>query len=265
MALFLLSNKGLRSDSKKKDESLDLLKVSVRGTQLQVRKKDGTLATKEELLGAVLVAAGSGGVSEVYRIDSIELDPTDETGEIYLYSFSVQEPQTGEWKNLCMPGPDGMQKGFPLAGYWNAHGKHIESDREYLITCTSGVIGKCVRFGYFPWKKTKDGHSLWKYHQACTRMMRADYCGNGNPHTRNGTKIELFDRIGIEKDTKEPGLSFEAAWNEQGAICVKKTRIKEIATLDSILRECPQKIGKQLGSNCIESFSNRKTLILNRS
>ena len=48
--------------------------------------------------------------------------------------------------------------------------------------------------------------------------MRADYCGNGKPHTRDGTRIELWDREGIQVDTSEPGLTFEAAWNEDGAV-----------------------------------------------
>jgi len=240
------------------------LQVKVQGTQLQVEKPDGEIAAQEELVGALLLATGPTGVSETYRIDAITQDPRYPKGEIYLYTFSASDPQTGEWRNICKPDPDGLQMGFPLAGYWNAEGAHIQSDTEYSITCTSGVIGKCVRFGYFPWKKSAQGQSLWKIHQACTRMLRADYCGNGNPHTRNGTLIELFDRVGIQRDTKEPDLSFEAAWNENGATCLKKTRIKEIATLDSVLKECPQKLENQLRDNCVESFSD-KVLILNRS
>jgi hypothetical protein len=46
---------------------------------------------------------------------------------------------------------------------------------------------------------------------ACFRMMPADYCGNGNPHTRDGTLIEIWDREGIQVDTSVPDLSSEAA------------------------------------------------------
>ena len=68
--------------------------------------------------------------------------------------------------------------------------------------------------GYRPWGKAQKGESLWDYHQACVRMLRADYCGNGKPHTRDGTRIELWDRLDIQVDTHEQGLSFEGAQTE---------------------------------------------------
>ena len=37
--------------------------------------------------------------------------------------------------------------------------------------------------------------SLASYHQACTRMARADYCGDGTSHTQDGTWIEYYDKL----------------------------------------------------------------------
>ena len=192
--------------------------VQVLRTRFRAKREDGSWATDQELVGALLVAVDAQGIEEVYRIDSIEKATYGNAGEIFLYTFSVKDPASGSWINFCKPDVEGMQKGFPLSGYWDEKGYHIQSVDDYSITCTGGVIGKCVKAGYVPWGRTSNGKSLWGYHQACTRMMRADYCGNGKPHTRDGTKIELWDREGIQVDTLEPGLTFEAAWNEDGAV-----------------------------------------------
>ena len=240
--------------------------VRIDGTRILVIKSDGTTAGDRELVGAVLTASDESGIKERFRIDSMEKYFTEQTGEIYLYTFSTQDPVSGEWKNFCKPDAKKRQKGFPLSGYWDKQGNHVPSETEYSITCTSGTIGKCVLFGYLPWKKDKTGQSLWGYHQACSRLLRADYCGNGNPHTRDGTLIELYDRLDVQVDTSEPGLSFEGAWNKDGAVCLRKTRIPELADLKDILKECPEKLrGKTGEDNCTESFADPSVLILNRS
>ncbi len=233
------------------------------GTKIRATKSDGGIATKEELIGAILVASDEAGVRESFRIDSIEADPQDM--DILLYSFSVYDSFSGQWVSVCKPDMLGRTKGFPLAGTWNVKGQHLHDSKNYHITCTSATIGKCVLMGYKPWKKTKDGKDLWNYHQACTRLLRADYCGNGKAHTRDGTLIEIFDQLNIQADSHAPELKFEAAWNDQGAVCVKKTRIQEVATLDIVKKECPERLNlKNTGENCKESFDSKKW-ILNRS
>ncbi len=122
--------------------------------------------------------------------------------------------------------------------------------------------------GYHPWEpqKTKNAHSLWDYHQTCTRLLRADYCGSGVAHTLDGTLVELYDNDGIQKDSADKTLSFEAAWGTEGATCLKRTRISKVVNLENLIKECPKKWKKEeLGDGCQESFKNKKTLILNRS
>jgi ADYC domain-containing protein len=50
-----------------------------------------------------------------------------------------------------------------------------------------------VRFGYKPWREAA-GKPRWDYHQACVRMVRADYAGDGIGHTRDGTLIDLLHK-----------------------------------------------------------------------
>jgi hypothetical protein len=64
-------------------------------------------------------------------------------------------------------------------------------------------------------------------HQTCTRLARADYCGDGVPHTENGTLIDVFDPAGIQVGVDDPALSFEAGWSPDGAVCVSAPRFSK--------------------------------------
>jgi hypothetical protein len=70
-------------------------------------------------------------------------------------------------------------------------------------------------------------------------MIRADYCGTGVAHTKEGTEIDIYDRLGIQKQTNNSGMKFEAAWNPDGAVAISRTRFPE--TLAQIKSECPER------------------------
>jgi hypothetical protein len=36
-------------------------------------------------------------------------------------------------------------------------------------------------------------------------MIRADYCGRGTPHTRDGTLLDLCDKVGINRGEQGRG------------------------------------------------------------
>ena len=132
-----------------------------------------------------------------------------------------------------------------------------------MITCTSGAIGKCIRIGYKPWGD-REGESLWDYHQACVRMLRADYGGDGTGHTRDGAVVDIIDRLGIQPPESEPAArtyEFEAAWGPDGAVCVRRTRIPELLSTDELAERYPHLAGK-IGPNCSEAVD---ALIWNRS
>ena len=86
-------------------------------------------------------------------------------------------------------------------------------------------------------------------------MARADYCGNGNSHTRDGNPIDVYDGLKVmERATKSSELwnvergSFEAAWSAEGATCLSHTRDGQ--AVEAVMAECPdlfQKASKDLG------------------
>lgn len=66
----------------------------------------------------------------------------------------------------------------------------------------------------------------------------ADYCGDGRSWTRDGTPIDLYDRLSVQKEDYNDGMEFEAAWGVDGAHCVKHTRIPELLTPDHLATVC---------------------------
>ncbi|MBK8241153.1 MAG: hypothetical protein IPK74_37025 [Deltaproteobacteria bacterium] len=113
-------------------------------------------------------------------------------------------------------GDDGP--GIFVAGAWDEYGSFTADEGELTFSCTDGVISKCIDWGYAPWSFGAE------VHQSCTRLARADYCGDGRPWTLDGTHIDVYDDFGVQQRVGFDEMSFEAAWGEQGAVCVNATR-----------------------------------------
>ena len=120
-----------------------------------------------------------------------------------------------------------------------------------------------MRFGYKPWHAARGDVAMRDLYDACVHMVRADYCGDGTPHTRNGTPIDIYDRFGIQQDEPKSGMRFEAAWGPKGAVCVARTRIPDVATLDQVLAACPRLRSAPTGAACSETVAG--ALLFNKS
>ena len=244
--------------------------VEVDGTLFRVHLASGKILSGADLVGATLTLAGSGEKTpQKVFIESVVVDPMDPDHEVLLYHLLAVNPQTKQKEELCNPNAQGERWGFPLRGQWDAEGRHL-SDAGYTLTCSDGAQGKCVRFGYKPWKTLADGTRLADYHQACIRMVRADYCG-GHGTTRDGMLIDVYDTAGIQqRDSKSDaeGVRFEAAWTTTGAVCVAHTRVPENITLDELAKTCPHLAGRLGDAACTPESAGRfkeRVLILNGS
>jgi hypothetical protein len=49
-------------------------------------------------------------------------------------------------------------------------------------------------------------------------MLRADYCGDGTSWTFNGNLVNVYDNVGIQKDSEN--WYHEAVWTPSGAACM---------------------------------------------
>jgi hypothetical protein len=219
--------------------------VDVDGTAFRVQLVSGKVLSGSDLVGATLSLSQSGDAApRKVKIESVKTDPMDPDHETLLYHLLAVDPHTGQTSEMCELNADGERWGFPVRGQWDAEGQHI-SDSGYTLTCSDGAQGKCVRFGYKPWKTLANGTRLDAYHQACVRLVRADYCG-GHGTTRDGMLIDIYDTIGInapDPKAAAAGVRFEAAWNPVGAVCVAHTRVPENVTLDELSKECPRLVG----------------------
>ncbi|MDR3376059.1 MAG: ADYC domain-containing protein [Ancalomicrobiaceae bacterium] len=240
--------------------------VEVVGTEFHLSTGDGRTLRSAELIGAILTVATNGTTVRV-RVDGVEPDPGDPArgykpaADVWLYTFSVQQAD-GSWINLCEPGPDGRRQGFPLAGVARADGTIAPAEPgQFVLTCTGGAEGKCIRFGYRPWDKAPDGQSLAEAYQTCVHLVRADYAGDGTATTRNGQPIDIYDSLGVQAPANDPGQDFEAGWGPDGAVCVRHVRVKENVTLEAIAAHTPR-LNRRVGPICTEEYARSLGAIL---
>lgn len=219
--------------------------VAAEGTQFRLTLADGRILRSPDLVGAVLIVATETGLRRV-RLTAVERDPRASSGDVWLHDIVIEHPD-GSSVNLCEPDPDGRRAGFPLASRLNPDGgTETTPQDQFDVVCTAGARGKCVRFGYRPWEPAEAD-----LYNACVRMVRADYCGNGDGTTRDGMLIDMFDDRRIQVADNLPTQEFEAGWAPQGAVCVHHVRVKENTSLDQLAASCPR-LAARLGPACTE-------------
>ena len=131
--------------------------------------------------------------------------------------------------NIC--GSSGA-RALILPGRWDFEAaSYIEDATKFTIACRGAAIAKCTEWGYESWGGwTENNGSATQlvagrhFQEACTRMVRADYCGDGVSHTENGTAIEVYDTAGFQTETPGNTMPLEAEWSASGASCVKHVR-----------------------------------------
>ena len=224
-----------------------------------VPQPDAALIDKEIIVGTL----NAGGYTARIN-DTVRHAPKGGT-PLTLYDVSFFNPSNDTWEPLCNPGPYGLALAVPVPGRWASDGRYAPlPDGKFTFNCSSGAHVKCLRMGYAPWKRGPNGQSLAPYHQACTRMMRADYCGIGVPFTVAGKQILVHDR---SKPKPQSSFGrFEAVWGEGGAICVHRARVPDRFPLGTILQACP-KLKETAGLTCTETLLHEHpdALLSNRS
>ncbi len=256
-AIFLVLGAGAQADP-------SAAGIQVRETSLVVVAADGRRLTGPDLTGATMAVSDGWHGKTLIRFDGAERDAT---GLGWLYNIRVQNDADGHWTDFCKPDSVNERLAFAVEGHIDAHGTYLRDPEEFFLTCTSGAVAKCLRLGYLPWKTHPSGVTLESYFTACTRMIRADYCGDGSGHTSNGTPINVFDRLGIQTKDDDVDMHFEAAWGPEGALCVAKTRRSDHLKIERLAEICGGKFAGSLGQDCrLERAGKRsRALIFNDS
>jgi hypothetical protein len=250
--------------------------LAVHGGRLERLGPDGAPLEPAALEGTELTIRNHLDRSTRVRIDGERPDPA---GLLTMYAVSRLDEATGQWVEMCEPGPDGLRLAIPLPGRWRqsdaAPGDHedrppalafVEDPRDFTLTCTAGSSGKCARLGYLPGWTTTGGESLTPYFVACVRMMRADYCGDGYSYTTPGVDLDHRDRAGRRSRSHTRGMSFEAVWGARGAICVRRPRDRSRVSLTQIAERCPR-LAYAVGARCHDDLiaTRPDALFVNRS
>jgi hypothetical protein len=262
-----------------KDSTVEVMSVAVEGTVLKFALADGRVLASSDLIGAKIQFDQGERVQQV-RLDSVERDPNNKRRDgapadaIWLHSFAVEGPD-GSWGPLCEEGPDGRRQAIPLAGrFSSATGRFgAGGPGGFELACTAGAMGKCIRLGYHPWR-TGDLPKPVTYHpdashvdlfNACIRMIRADYGGDGTATTRNGMLIDVYDDQGIQSTENDHRMAFEAGWTPDGAVCVNHPRVKENISLGEIEGRW-RRLAGETGASCTEQAARSLgALLFNQS
>ncbi|MBK8264712.1 MAG: hypothetical protein IPK80_25645 [Nannocystis sp.] len=228
----------------------DLVDPSMIGNQIRALTQQGQEKVGPDLEGAVLDAdiLVDGVLTPVeFRLTSVSPIATPSGVSVDGLLIEQRELPSGSWVNVC----ENNAPAVSLQGDWDvATGDKISSSSDASTwACLGAALGDCAGWGYVP-GATFNGHSLSAYHQACTRAKRADYVGDGGPHTSNGTAIDIYDRLGMQV----PGTSWgvEALYNENGVVCISTPR-KTNFTRAQIISKAALK-GKSLSSDgCVDA------------
>jgi hypothetical protein len=229
--------------------------VQLNGTQFQTTTVTGQVITGPAFVGAIFTGALSDGTTISVRID--DMVPST-LPDVFLYGVSYQST-ANTWTSLCGKSSSGVPiRAIPLAGTWDTSsggetsGMHIDDPNITTLACRGYAIAKCVEMGYRPWVGVEEcvapGNCQsipgTQFHQTCTRMIRADYCGDGVPHTKDGMAIDVWDVFGIQSSAAVD-WDLEAEWTPTGARCIEHIRLGEDdPSLKYILATCPNRMAE---------------------
>ncbi len=197
--------------------------MSINGSQLSGVKSNGTAISGTGFVGASMTGTLTSGGAVSLRVDSAQLLPAP-NNDVWAYGMSYQLAGTTTWSPMC---GSSSTLAVPLSGTWNlgsgvvGGGSWTNSSTTFTFGCRGAALAKCVELGYKPWKIV-NGVSLRNHHQACVRMIRADYCGDGKAWTQDGTPINVYDSLNIQTDGA--AYKLDAEWTPAGARCIYKLR-----------------------------------------
>jgi hypothetical protein len=111
------------------------------------------------------------------------------TSTVYFLDYELVTPEGTDWVDYCGAAGGGA---IPISGYYDSRRVHRPGPW-ITFACKDGVARKCNSWGYIAGNKYQDDN--WDFHQACTGMANASYCGDGVPKTREKTPIKMRDAV----------------------------------------------------------------------
>lgn len=193
------------------------------GSDLHVQTDQGAILSGAQLVGAELEFAVQEGVlgKRAKRVKINGVAPLAGSPDVWLYNLALKEI-TGPWTPLCLDHLGLPTSAILVGDAWDPEtGDRVTPRPPGVVTfaCRDAALAKCVEWGYRPWASVGEV-ALADYHQACTRAVRADYCGDGTAHTFDGVVIHVLDQLGIQGVEPNSSYLVEAEWGPDGALCL---------------------------------------------
>jgi hypothetical protein len=192
------------------------------GGELRALTSKGALLSGEQIVGTEIqykLSEGMKGKKKRVRFKSAQ--PLAPGADVWLYDLDIKDGN-GSWRPLCETSGGARTEALLLGNVWDPlTAARVGDDISGLITfaCRDGALAKCVEFGYRPWQADADDIAFTDLHQACTRLVRADYCGDGVSFTLEGTPVHLLDLVGVQLAAEGAQYAVEAEWGPDGATC----------------------------------------------
>ena len=177
-------------------------------------------------------------------------DPGTATGHLAAI-LKKGEQKSGTFVPTCEPDVDTDSLGTVVLGDTSIETRpdHVTGDveekaRVMFTACHSGAVGKAPRWGYV---LHKIGH---KYYENIIRMIRADYCGDGDSWTEPGQAVALTDKaLGVHYEF-DAAYSFEGVVSlESGWVCVDTPRLSPVYTYNDVKSACGIPTCKDMGGD----------------
>jgi hypothetical protein len=221
--------------------------TSLNGTSISANSTTGTPLSGTAMVGSKWTGTAANGATVNLRVDTA-LQGTATNNDLWFYGVSYQT--TTGWSPLC--GLDGASvpiKAVTVAGVWSAvsgdSALYSTSSTKFTFACRGKTVAKCIELGY----KTFKGKTNQMV--TCVRLLRGDYCGNGNAYTVDGTLLNLFDNVGVQADTQ--AWHREAEWTMTGAKCVNSGTSARYDLQAGKDPKCVNKVVKT--TSCAASFT----------
>ena len=138
--------------------------MRVEGTAIVVTDESGQERRGAELDGAELDLGDIGTL----RIVSASLDEKARfPDEVWLLQGELRAPGMSTFEQICTPDASGDTHMLIYSGYFDDEFRYVAANERFSVTCTSGVEGKCLRWGYLQYKV--DGARFMAV--ACTQLL----------------------------------------------------------------------------------------------
>lgn len=151
-----------------------------------------------------------------------------------VYAMAYEDPDVpGRFKNIC---PDTLNDPFAkevtvIGGetYPRNASKVISNPDWFTLACRKEAVFKMKFLGYSPNRALGNGPNPATVEQrlATLRMLRGDYCGDGESYTLQDTPIALYN-VGGSVGSHVAAFPYEAIWSWKGALCLSQQRVATI-------------------------------------